>query len=81
MQGVEQVAVPLFVAGTPDEGSKGLTVLAPLIPHTTNPMLAGPDVLVSVMVSPERAVEATAHHSLSVTPPVNIFLNAKLRCP
>ena len=81
MQGVEQVAVPLLVAGTPGEGSNGDAVLAPLMPHTTSPMLAGPDVLVSVIVSPERAVEATAHHSLSVTPATNVFLSAKLRCP
>ena len=81
MQAVEHVAVPLLVAGSPDEGSNGDAVLAPLIPHTTRPMLAGPEVLVSVIVSPESAVDAIAHHSLSVTPAMNVFLSAKLRCP
>lgn len=73
--------MPLLVAGTADEGSKGATVSAPLIPSTTNEMSAGPDVVTSI-VSPESGVEATAEYSASVTAlGVSVSLSVKLRCP
>ncbi|MGP8070723.1 MAG: hypothetical protein ACLP5V_12615 [Candidatus Bathyarchaeia archaeon] len=55
--------VPPFVAGEGNEGSKGLTVFAPLIPHTTNPISFNDTVVWTVTVSATSAVEAMAHHS------------------
>lgn len=55
--------VPLLVAGEGNEGSKGVAVFAPLIPHTTNPILVDVDVVWTVTVSAARVVEAMAHHS------------------
>ena len=73
--------VPLFVAGDANEGSKGLAVFAPLMPHTTNPITVDEAVVWTVTVSPTRAVEAMAHHS--VTTPIlangREFLTVKLR--
>jgi len=70
--------VPLFVAGTPDEGSKGLTMFAPLIPHTVKEILSEADGVVIVMVSPESGVEATAHHSLP-SPKGSVALSVNVR--
>jgi hypothetical protein len=73
--------VPLLVAGTPAEESNGDAVFAPLIPQTCKAMNELPE-SVTVIVSPERAGEATAHHSF-ISPTVNgvDFLSVKLRCP
>lgn len=72
---------PPFVAGDDNEGSKGLNVFAPLIPHTTNPMFVDDEVAVTVTVSADTGEEATAHHS--PTSPLLVIganpLNVKLR--
>ena len=73
--------VLVFVAGDDNEGSKGLAVFAPLMPHTTNPIAVNEDDVVTVTVSPLRAVEATAHHS-PTSPTTNNgadCLNVKVR--
>lgn len=63
--------VPLFIAGDANEGSNGLTVFAPLILHTTNPIASSKVVVwtLTVTVAPERGVEAMAHHSATNPPP------------
>ncbi len=61
--GGEQLVWPLFVAGEGTAGSKGFAVFAPLMPHTTNPILVNDNVVWTVTVSITSAVEAMAHHS------------------